>query len=283
MAGKNWWLRRAAPDDGSEDRKLDTSVAYSARVNNYWQGGKDNFAADRAAAEQAIRAFPALPEALRAGQAFRLRVARYLVAEAGLRQFLDIGTGLPAADTYGQIADSLAVGCRFVYVDKDPMVLAHARALLTCKPGACAYLDADLRDTESILTQAAQTLDFTLPVGIILSSILHLIPDSDAPYAIVKLLMDTVAPGSYLVIVHPSSDIRPEASAKMAANLNRMVAQKRTYRGHADVSRFFSGLELVEPGVVPVPEWRPDSESEAKEPTLAWCGVARKSAGTAAR
>ena len=282
MARDDAWLRRAGRVDRSEDdsgaAKLDTKVAYSARVNNYWRGGKDNFAADREAAEQAVKAFPALPEAVRAGQAFRQRVARYLAAETGVRQFLDLGTGLPTGETIYQIAESLAPGGRVVYTDNDPMVLSHARALLTdSAPGSCAYVHADLRDTGAVLTAAAQTLDLTGPVAVLLVSVLHLIPDTDDPYAIVSRLMEATAPGSHLVIVHPSSDIRPEASAQMAANLNQMVAQKRTYRSHGEVSRFFGGLELVEPGVVPLPQWRPDTADEAAVPTLAWSGVARKS------
>ena len=278
---------RPAGEAGPGAAKSDTDVAYSARVNNYWRGGTDNFAADREAAEQALKAFPALPEAIAAGQGFRRRVARYLVTETSVRQFLDLGTGLPAGDTIYQIAESLSPGCRAVYTDNDPMVLSRARALLSgagadtdtdtgAGAGACACVDADVRDTAAVLDAAAATLDFGEPVAVILSSVLHLIPDADAPYAIVGALMNAVAPGSQLVIVHPASDIRPEASAGMAASLNRMVAQKRTYRSHAEVSRFFSGLELADPGVVRVPDWRPDSDEEASAPTMAWCGVGRK-------
>jgi len=282
MARDDAWLRQAGRVDRSEDdsgaAKLDTKVAYSARVNNYWRGGKDNFAADREAAEQAVKAFPALPEAVRAGQAFRQRLARYLVAETAVRQFLDLGTGLPTGETVHQIAESLAPGGRVVYSDNDPMVLSHARALLTgSAPGSCAYVEADLRDTGALLAAAAQTLDLTEPVAVLLVSVLHLVPDTDDPYAIVSRLVQATAPGSHLVIVHPSSDIQPKASAQMAANLNRMVAQKRTYRSHDQVSRFFGGLDLVEPGVVPLPQWRPDTADEAAVPTLAWAGVARKS------
>jgi hypothetical protein len=282
MAGDDAWLRQAGRADRCEDdagaAKLDTKVAYSARVNNYWRGGKDNFAADRAAAEQAVKAFPALPEAVRAGQVFRERVARYLVAETAVRQFLDLGTGLPTGQTIYQIAESLAPGGRVVYTDNDPMALTHARALLTSgAPGSCAYVDADLRDTAAVLTAAAQTLDLTEPVAVILVSVLHLIPDTDDPYAIVRRLMRATVPGSHLVIVHPSSDIRPEASAQMAASLNQLMAQQRTYRSHDEVSRFFGGLDLAEPGVVPVPQWRPETADQAAVPTLAWAGVARKS------
>jgi S-adenosyl methyltransferase len=282
MAQDDAWLRRTGGGGGPGPGqpagiKLDTSVAYSARVNNYWRGGKDNFAADRAAAEQAIQAFPELPEAVRAGQVLRGRVARYLVGQTGVRQFLDLGTGLPPAPTIYQIAEPLAPGCRCVYTDNDPMVISHARALLTGgTQGSCAYIQADLGDTSAILAAAAQTLDLAEPVAVIGVSVLHLIPDADDPHAIVSRLMAATAAGSHLFIVHPSSDLRPEASAKMAANLNRTVAQKRTYRSHAEVVRFFDGLDLVEPGVVPAPQWRPDTAEEAAAPTMAWCGVARK-------
>jgi S-adenosyl methyltransferase len=282
MARDDAWLRRVNPggDPGSGEHagaKLDTSMAYSARVNNYWRGGKDNFAADRAAAEQAIQAFPQLPEAVRAGQVLRGRVARYLVGQTGVRQFLDLGTGLPPDQTICQIADALAPGCRCVYTDNDPMVISHARALLTGgTQGSCAYIQAELKDTAAILAAAAETLDLTEPVAVIGVSVLHLIPDTDDPYAIVSRLMAATAAGSHLFIVHPSSDLRPESSAKMAANLNRTVAQKRTYRSRAEVARFFEGLDLVEPGVVPAPQWRPDTADEAAAPTMAWCGVAVK-------
>jgi hypothetical protein len=261
-----------------DEAKLDTNVAYSARVNNYWRGGKDNFAADREAADRAVEAFPQLPEAVRAGQVLRGRVARYLATQAGVRQFLDLGTGLPTDKTIYQIAAPLAPGCRCVYTDNDPMVISHARALLVGgTDGSCAYVQADLRKPGAILAAAGQTLNFAEPVAVILVSVLHLISDADDPYGIVRELMDPTAAGSHLVIVHPSSDLRPESSAKMAASLNKLVAQQRTYRDQGQVTRFFDGLELVEPGVVPTPQWRPDSPEEAAAPTMAWCGVGRKS------
>jgi hypothetical protein len=157
------------------------------------------------------------------------------------------------------------------------MVLCHARALYASTPGgACGYVDGDVRDTGAILAEAERTLDFAAPVAVFVSSLLHLIPDADDPGRIVRRVMDAVAPGSHLVIVHPASDIRPEASAGMATRLNRLVAQQRTYRSQAEVTRFFDGLELLPPGVVPVPRWRPETELEARAPTMAWCGVARK-------
>jgi len=164
-----------------------------------------------------------------------------------------------------------------VYVDNDPMVISHAQALFTSGPdGACDYVLGDVREVDAVLARAGLTLDLGEPVGVVLSSLLHLIPDDDDPYGIVTRVMDAVGPGSHLVIVHPASDIRPEASTEMATRLNDLVAQKRTYRSQAEVTRFFGGTELVPPGVVPVPRWRPPSELEAQAPTMAWCGVGRK-------
>ncbi len=175
------WMRSAVPEDGPEPPKLDTTVACSARVNNYWQGGKDHFAADRAAADRARAAFPSLPEAVRAGGPWRRRVTRFLVINGGIRQFLDLGAGLPAGETFHQMAEVLRPGCRVVYVDHDPMVLAHARALRPQADPACGFLDADIRHTGTVLAGAARTLDLGQPVAVVLSSVLHLIPDAAGP------------------------------------------------------------------------------------------------------
>jgi hypothetical protein len=157
------------------------------------------------------------------------------------------------------------------------MAISHARALFTSDPaGSCGYVHRDVREIEEVLAEARQTLDLAEPVAVFLSSLLHLIPDADDPYGIVRQAMGAVPSGSYLVIVHPASDIRPDASTDMAARLNQLVAQKRTYRSQAEVTAFFDGLRLVPPGVVPVPHWRPDSDMEAKAPTMAWCGVGRR-------
>ena len=270
------WMRSAVPEDGPEPPKLDTTVACSARVNNYWQGGKDHFAADRAAADRARAAFPEPARSRPAGGPWRRRVTRFLVINGGIRQFLDLGAGLPAGEMFHQMAEVLRPGCRVVYVDHDPMVLAHARALRPQADPACGFLDADIRHTGTVLAGAARTLDLGQPVAVVLSSVLHLIPRCRPPFAMVAELMSAVPAGSYLVIAHPSSDIRPEASTRMAASLNESVAQKRTYRDHEQVTRFFDGLDLVEPGVVPLPQWRPDSADEASAPTMAWAGVGRK-------
>jgi hypothetical protein len=199
-----------------------------ARVYNYWLGGKDNFAADRAAAEQAIAANPAIVQDVRANRAFLARAVRYLVTECGVRQFLDLGTGIPAADNTHEVAQLAAPECRVVYVDNDPIVLAHARALLTSQPqGATDYIEADLRDTQLILGSAARTLDFTRPVAVSLLAILHLIPDEAGPHEIIATLMAAVPPGSYLMLSHRAGDIRAAQVAEMAKRVNARLGPAR--------------------------------------------------------
>jgi hypothetical protein len=256
---------------------LDTSVAHIARVQDYWLGGKDNFAADRAAAEQGLQAYPGLVMSVRATRAFLARTVRYLAAEVGIRQFLDVGTGLPSANNTHEVAQDAAPDSRVVYVDNDPIVLTHARALLTSGPqGETAYIDADARDTRAILDRAARTLDFAKPVAVVLMAVLQFVPADDEPGRIVAELMDGVPSGSYLVISHPASDIESQKMADMAGRLNQLMAQKVALRSHAEVSGFFDGLELAPPGVVRAPEWRPASPAEAASPSTMWGGVGRK-------
>ena len=257
--------------------EFDTSVAHVARVYDYWLGGKDNFAADRAAGDQAIQAFPNIPLSARANRAYQARVVRFLAGEAGIRQFLDIGTGIPTANHTHQVAQSVAPESRVVYVDNDPVVLLHARALLASHPaGATDYVDADLRDPQKILDDAARLLDFRRPVAVMLMAILQHIDDEHDPYAIVAALMGAVPPGSYLALSHPAADIDAEAMAKMAGVLNQMMAEKVTFRDHDAVAGFFAGLELVKPGLVQASKWRPSNEMEAASPAALWAGVARK-------
>jgi SAM-dependent methyltransferase len=256
---------------------IDTSVAHVARVYDYWLGGKDNFAADRVAGDQAIQAYPDIVYSVRANRAFLARTVRYLAAEAGIRQFLDIGTGIPTANNTHEVAQDAAPGSNVVYVDNDPVVLTHARALLVSgRHGNTSYIDADLRDTGRILAEAAVTLDFSRPVGIVLMAILQHIDEAEDPYAIVNSLLAAVPPGSYLAISHPAADIETEAMAQMAERLNKLMAEKVTFRTGPQVERFFEGLELVKPGMVRVQEWRPASEIEAKSPAALWGGVGRK-------
>ena len=269
----------AAGAAGSPGRYgFDARVAHPARVYDYWLGGKDNFEADRIAGEETIAAYPAIRASARANRAFLARSVRYLTAEAGVRQFLDLGTGLPTASNTHEVAQSIALESRIVYVDNDPLVLSHARALLTSSPeGVTAYLDADLRDTDRILEQAADTLDFTRPVGIMLLAILHYIPDLAEARRIVARLLSAVPSGSYLTISHAASDISPEQMAEMIKRMNQHLAEgNHVGRTRDVVAGFFDGLDLLEPGVVKVTGWRPESAVEAEGPTSLWGGVARK-------
>jgi S-adenosyl methyltransferase len=257
---------------------VDTSVANSARVWNYWLGGKDNYAVDREAGDHVLTALPIMGVLAREDRAFLGRAVRYLAGEEGIRQFLDIGTGIPTANNTHEVAQAVAPESRIVYVDNDPVVLAHARALLTSSPeGATNYIDADLRDTGKILAAAAETLDFAQPVAVALLAILGHIDDADDPHAVVARLMDAVPSGSYLVISHP---IDTSAEMNEAARVwNERSPTKITPRPQAEIARFFDGLELLDPGVVQLPDWRPDSVADIgsrSTPVPHYCGVGRK-------
>ena len=258
--------------------ELDTRHAHSARVYNYWLGGKDNFAADREAAEQAIAANPGIVTDVKANRAFLVRVVRYLAAECGVRQFLDIGTGLPTESNTHQVAQAVAPDARIVYADNDPIVLSQARTLLSStQEGACDYVEADLRDPAAIMRAASATLDLGEPVALMLLIILHLIPDSDDPYGIVARLVGAIPSGSYLVLAHPASDIRAAEMAEMTTRVNqRMSEAAATMRDRAAITRFFDGLELLEPGVVQPQQWRPEPGDPGPPQVTAWCGVAWK-------
>jgi hypothetical protein len=258
---------------------IDTSVPHPARVYDYYLGGKDNFEADRVAAEAGIEAFPKTAESARAARAFLRRVVRFLTAEAGIRQFLDIGTGLPSGENVHQVAQSLAPNARIVYVDNDPIVLQHAQALLKGSPeGAVAYLDADLRYPEKILADAAKTLDFSQPVGLLLLGILHNVGDEYDPNGIVRRLVQSIPADSYLAVCHLTADIYPELADWAKALNERQLAAPLVLRDRAQVTSFFDGLDLVEPGVVQLSKWRPQTELESAAAAGLWGGVARKPA-----
>jgi S-adenosyl methyltransferase len=260
-----------------EQLTFDTGVAHVARVYNYWLGGTANYPADREAGEQAMAAYPDLPLSVRANRAFLARTVRWLTRDAGIRQFLDIGTGIPAPDNTHEVAQAIAPDSRVVYADHDPLVLDYARLLLTSSPeGATDYLQADLRDPAAILGAAARTLDLSQPVGIVLMAVLQFITDDEGVHGIVGQLLDAVPSGSYLVISHPATDIDPEKMIEMAKRLNRLMSQRVALRNHAEVESFFAGLELVPPGVVRIPEWRPDAPEDVSTPATMWGGVGRK-------
>jgi S-adenosyl methyltransferase len=254
---------------------FDPDVAHSARVYGYWLGGKDHYGADRQAAEEVIRLRPQVVAGARANRAFLARVVRYLASRCGIRQFLDIGAGLPAPGNTHEVAQAVAPQSRVVYVDNDPMVLSHARALLASTPeGWCDYVDADLRDPDVIMREAARTLDFTRPVAVLLVAILHFIPDAGDPQGIVSALAAGLAPGSFVVISHLTADFAPDQVASGVAAYNALVPAGITARPHAEVTALFGGLPLVAPGVVPVDEWRPDLQGRLAQPADVYAGLA---------
>ena len=239
--------------------EIDTSVAHVTRVYDYLLGGKANFAVDRKAAEQAYAAWPGGLDGVRADarahRALLGRVVRYLANDLGIRQFLDIGTGIPKQDNTHEVAQRVAAEARIVYVDYDPIVLAHAHKLLASTPaGACAYIYGDLRDPETILRKAADTLDFSKPAAVALFGVLHFFTDSENPHATVARLVQALAPDSYLAISHLAGDVHGEALAETFDRLNQQMSESVTLRHQAEVARFFHGLDLVEPGVVQPPQ-----------------------------
>ncbi len=264
---------------------LDPAVSHSARIWNYWLGGKDNFAADREAGDRVAAMLPIIVTQARADRAFLGRAVRYLAGQEGIRQFLDIGTGLPTADNTHQVAQQAAPDARIVYVDNDPMVLTHARALLTSNPeGACDYIDADLREPEKILSGAAQTLDFTQPVALLLLGVLHHIPDTGQAREVVRRLVAGLVPGSFLAINHSTSAVSGRAMEDAVAHWNQVGTPTMTLRSPQQIAQFFDGLALLDPGVVPCSRWRPDISQLGGQPPEVdeFCGVARKPAPAAA-
>ena len=257
---------------------LDPTVPNPARIWNFWVGGKDHFEADRALAEQFGQVVPKMPLIARLTRQLIADTVSKLAAD-GIRQFLDIGTGLPTADNTHEVAQRLAPNSRIVYVDNDPVVLAHARALLTSSPeGKTAYLDADLRDPAEILARAAETLDFSQPVAVLLIAVLHFVQDSDDPYRIVKTLMDAVPSGSYLVILHAASDVGSDDMPEAERRYNEQASAQFNARDREHVSRFFDGLELTGPGLVNLSRWPQGTagDGSANADVAAYCGLARK-------
>jgi hypothetical protein len=236
-------------------------VSRSARVWNYWLGGKDNYPVDHEAGDQFAAILPSIVDVARASRAFLVRAVRYLAGEAGIRQFIDIGTGLPTANNTHEVAQATARECRIVYVDNDPMVLVHARALLTSTPeGVTNYVEADLRDTETVLREAARTLDFTQPIALMVMGTIEHVMDTDEAYAIVNRLLDPLPSGSYLALYDPTTDgVHGEATTEAARLWNESGGiPPVAIRSSQEIAGFFDRVELLEPGVVPVSFWRPD-------------------------
>ncbi|GAB3974358.1 SAM-dependent methyltransferase [Plantactinospora veratri] len=263
-------------EEKSSRPKIDSEVPQTARVWNYWLGGKDNYPVDRALGDEIAEAFPIIVEIARADRAVLNRVVRHLAGEAGVRQFLDVGTGLPTANNTHEVAQAVAPQARIVYVDYDPLVLVHARALLTSGPeGATDYIDADIRDTATILREAGRTLDLTQPVAVILSGILAHLPTVEEARAVVRRLMDALPSGSYLVAVD-GADTNPELNDVMKI-WNQSANPPYAMRTPEEIASYFEGLELVEPGLVDVTRWRPDpSPAGPPRPLDNLVGVGRK-------
>jgi hypothetical protein len=256
--------------------QINTGVPNTARAWNYMVGGKDNFEADREAVRQLTAVAPIIPVAARSSRAFLRRAVQYLAGQAGIRQFLDIGTGLPTAGNTHDIAQSVVPESRIVYVDNDPVVLTHARALLTSGPlGVTSYLDADACDPGTIITEASVTLNFGQPIAIIMIDLLDFI-ESDAKVRFcLSVLLDAVASGSYLAIMHPASDLDPALPAA-AVRWNSIATQRVRLRSRAEVMDLVDGLELVPPGLVTVPDWRPDPCDVAHSEVIPLYGVVAK-------
>ncbi|WP_199486674.1 SAM-dependent methyltransferase [Actinomadura logoneensis] len=257
--------------------RIDSSVPHSARVWNYLLGGNDNYEVDREAAERFIATFPAILAIARADRAFLGRAVRHLVGDLGIRQFLDIGTGLPTMDNTHEVAQRIAPESRIVYVDNDPLVLVHARALLASTPeGACDYIEADLRDPETILERARGTLDLGRPVAIMLLGVLHFVHDLGEARAIVRALLDAVPSGSHLVLTHSTLDFDrdPSAQAEAQHDWNAKSANPMRPRPRAEIASFFEGLDVLEPGVVSMTRWRPPVEGA--DEVAGYCAVGRK-------
>ncbi|GAA2397889.1 hypothetical protein Cme02nite_06270 [Catellatospora methionotrophica] len=257
---------------------VDTSTPHSARMYDWWLGGKDNFAADRAMGDAFIQAIPTIKTMAKENRKFLGRAVKYLVADVGIRQFLDIGTGIPTRPNLHEDAQAIAPETRVVYVDNDPIVLAHARALLvSSEEGRSEYIHADLRKPQEILSDPAllQTLDLSKPVALMMVAVLMLLKDTDDPWGHVRELMEALPSGSYLTITHPGREFDEEAMEVIRSSAERggMTVIPRT---QADVARFFDGWDLVEPGVVPVMGWHPESELDDANGAFYWAGMARK-------
>jgi S-adenosyl methyltransferase len=270
----------SVPEPDGEPPPFDISVTHPARIYDYWLGGTNNYPADRAAGDQVIALRPEIIPGVRANRRFLGRAVRYLAAEEGIRQFLDIGSGLPSADNTHEVAQAAAPDSRVVYVDSDPIVLLHAGGLLTSAPaGRTAYIGADLRDTPAVLAEAAETLDLRRPVALMFLMTLQYIPDADGPHAIVRGYLDDLVPGSFLVVADTTTTagdpVVSEGTRRMNEGMGGKVTQIR--RAPAQIGRFFDGLDLVEPGLVSTHRWRPGpDEPDTEHDWPVRCGVARK-------
>lgn len=256
---------------------LRTDVSHAARVWSYWLGGMSHYPVDAEVGDRIVAMVPELPRSAVADRRFLSRAVRFLAGEAGIRQFLDIGSGLPAGDSTHEVAQRVDPGCRIVCVDNDPLVLAHARALLCGSPeGATAYVDGDVHDPEAILREAARTLDLGRPVALTLLGVLNFVLDTDEAVSIVRRLLDAVPSGSYLVVSHPTTEVDGAAMTAAVEYWNDRGSAPMTLRTRGELARFFEGLELLEPGLVTCSRWRPEEDEAGLVDVAHWAGVARK-------
>ncbi|MFA1548962.1 SAM-dependent methyltransferase [Actinomadura chokoriensis] len=265
--------------ESQQPSNVDSSVPHTARVWNYWLGGKDNYIVDRELGDQIQAVLPDIVASARADRGFLGRAVGHLAGEAGLRQFLDLGTGLPTAGNTHEVAQGIAPEARIVYVDNDPLVLTHAQALLTSTPeGATDYIESDAREPEKILEQAAATLDFGRPVAIMMLGILNFITDDDQAHQVVDRLLDAVPSGSHLAIAHPTGEVDGEAAQQAVDMSNQAGVAPMRLRSRAELESFFDGMEILEPGVVSCSRWRPAVSDPARlpKPVYQFCGLARK-------
>ncbi|MEV4975657.1 SAM-dependent methyltransferase [Streptomyces scopuliridis] len=258
--------------------RIRSDIAHNARVWNYWLGGKDNYLVDRAVGDQVTGMYPSIGEVARADRAFLGRAVRHLTGDLGVRQFLDIGTGLPTVDNTHEVAQRIAPGSRIVYVDNDPIVLAHARALLTgSAEGATEYIDADAHDPAGILAAVEPTLSLRRPVAVMMLGILNFILNTDDARSIVRKLLAAVPSGSYLVLTHPTLELGGDGNAEAMRFWNENATPPITARSRADIESFVAGMELLEPGIVSCARWRPDHSRDGGAAEVAQFGlVARK-------
>jgi hypothetical protein len=265
-------------EPGAAGTGIDTTVSHSARIWDYWLSGKDNYQVDREVGDRIEEMLPDIVRQAREDRLFLGRVVRYLAGEAGVRQFLDIGTGLPTADNTHQVAQNVAPESKIVYVDNDPLVLAHARALLTSTPeGVTDYIHADMHDPATIIAGAAQTLDFGQPIAITMLGVLWHVLDNDEAYAIVSHLMEAMPSGSYLALNHPTLEVTGEKMATAIRYWNEYGTPPGTHRTPAELARFFDGMDLVEPGVVSITRWRPEATASGQPEEIdQFGGVGRK-------
>lgn len=263
-------------ESGARTNPIRTNVSHSARIWNYWLGGKDHYEVDEEVGDQILGFVPELPRSAIADRRFLARSVRYLAQEAGIRQFLDIGTGLPTADNTHEVAQRVDPTCKIVYVDNDPIVLAHAHALLNSTPeGATDYIDADVHDPDTILRGAANTLDFDQPIAITMLGVLNFVMDTDQAVAVVRRLVDAVPSGSHLVISHPTTEVDGAAMTQAVDYWNGQGSAPMTLRSHADLVRLFGDVEVLPPGIVSCSRWRPEAGDEDVDVTH-FCGVGRK-------